>query len=551
MSSPYTSVAIAGYNASPPDDDGSEIQSNQVEWAKHLDKIGDPIKDAVESIDTNTQAAFTAIYGQTQAEADALVTPLNWNVPNHNSVGDILVARYMTVGATEIAQAWIDAIAVADQLTGGKVQLPPGDFTTNARVSCNQSNTRNVGAGSDATVITPTGSFKTAFEINNGSWDDSSEVYTLSGTSIGSSTLESMTLNGDAATSATGVVFARATRHCKWDDVKIVGNFAVAARFYGAWYSKILNSSVTPDNRGIIVDYETNTFVVRDSDFTTDPADQCDTYFEFPGAGTCRSVTFDGCSFDGLPTSYGARFHNVQQLNFVNCYTEVYAAHPTLDKNMFEFKTVTGCTINGAILIAGALYTGTFFKLGTDGSNRGNGVSIMGMFQYNAASNSCKAVDTTFAVGVRFIGGCRFENGITITDVAEVEPAYEVQTFIPATTGTDEIIHPICNIKGAYVIPVTRIRLHCVESGTTTATQYFRVRNKADDTLYINFPMPTTITEGDVFDLTDQSGDGYVTSTGQPAIQSIKARDVVLEAYTYKVGGSKDWPSFMVSVELL
>ena len=58
---PYTTVSITGYNANPPDDDGSQVSSNEIEWAKHKDKLGDPIKTAVESINTNVNNAFDTV----------------------------------------------------------------------------------------------------------------------------------------------------------------------------------------------------------------------------------------------------------------------------------------------------------------------------------------------------------------------------------------------------------------------------------------------------------------------------------------------------------
>ena len=77
MSSPYTSVAIANFNASPPSDDGSQVESNQAEWAKHVDKLAQPLKTAIEGVNTNVAAAFTSIYGVTAAETAAGVTPTN------------------------------------------------------------------------------------------------------------------------------------------------------------------------------------------------------------------------------------------------------------------------------------------------------------------------------------------------------------------------------------------------------------------------------------------------------------------------------------------
>ena len=60
MGNPYTSVSISGYNANPPSDDGTQASQNEVEWAKHKTKLGDPLKTAIEAIDTNVSTAFAA-----------------------------------------------------------------------------------------------------------------------------------------------------------------------------------------------------------------------------------------------------------------------------------------------------------------------------------------------------------------------------------------------------------------------------------------------------------------------------------------------------------
>ena len=51
MGTKYSSISVTGYNASPPADDASQVDSNKVEWQKHLDKIGAPLKTAVEAMD--------------------------------------------------------------------------------------------------------------------------------------------------------------------------------------------------------------------------------------------------------------------------------------------------------------------------------------------------------------------------------------------------------------------------------------------------------------------------------------------------------------------
>src|SRR5262245_21354632 len=58
MGQKYATVAISGYNASPPPDDGSQTASNQVTWAKHKTKLGDPIKTALEAMNTSLLTAL-------------------------------------------------------------------------------------------------------------------------------------------------------------------------------------------------------------------------------------------------------------------------------------------------------------------------------------------------------------------------------------------------------------------------------------------------------------------------------------------------------------
>lgn len=58
---PYSSQSISGYNASPPPDDGSQVAANKVEWAKHLTKIGNPLKALAEGVNTQSVAAFNTL----------------------------------------------------------------------------------------------------------------------------------------------------------------------------------------------------------------------------------------------------------------------------------------------------------------------------------------------------------------------------------------------------------------------------------------------------------------------------------------------------------
>jgi len=86
MSNPYTTQTISGFDASPPSDDGSINASNEVEWQKHLDKIGTPCKDLAEDMNTELLSAFGLIFGQ--------------NISTHSSNYTVLAADQGKLPAT-------------------------------------------------------------------------------------------------------------------------------------------------------------------------------------------------------------------------------------------------------------------------------------------------------------------------------------------------------------------------------------------------------------------------------------------------------------------
>lgn len=121
MASPYTSPALTGYNATPPSDDGSTVAANQLTWAKHKTKLADPLRTYIDEINTNVQAAFTAIYGQTAIETSASVTPTN----HQYEPGNLL--RYGTnssPGTTDMTSAF--QAAAAYLAAGGRSLYIPG-----------------------------------------------------------------------------------------------------------------------------------------------------------------------------------------------------------------------------------------------------------------------------------------------------------------------------------------------------------------------------------------------------------------------------------------
>ncbi len=65
---PYSSIAISGYNSSPPPDDGSQTSANEITWVKHKGKLADPIKTRQDSIDSALVTAFGKVINRDDDE---------------------------------------------------------------------------------------------------------------------------------------------------------------------------------------------------------------------------------------------------------------------------------------------------------------------------------------------------------------------------------------------------------------------------------------------------------------------------------------------------
>lgn len=77
----YTEVTVAGYNNSPPSDDGATDASNRISWSKIKTSLFDPLKSAIETMNTNIASAVsTADTAVTTLSAE--VTALATNIAN-------------------------------------------------------------------------------------------------------------------------------------------------------------------------------------------------------------------------------------------------------------------------------------------------------------------------------------------------------------------------------------------------------------------------------------------------------------------------------------
>lgn len=70
MADPYTDVTVQNYNLNAPADDGSQVPANEVTWAKGKEKLSDPLKTAIEAVNTNVGTAVDKLSGGITAVVD-------------------------------------------------------------------------------------------------------------------------------------------------------------------------------------------------------------------------------------------------------------------------------------------------------------------------------------------------------------------------------------------------------------------------------------------------------------------------------------------------
>jgi len=94
MTNFYTPPTLTGYNQSPPVNDGTQVSQNLVNWDTHTGKIGDPLKDFSESINTQLTTTFEDItsIATNIAELTAIASGSSPSssifVQGYNTIGD-------------------------------------------------------------------------------------------------------------------------------------------------------------------------------------------------------------------------------------------------------------------------------------------------------------------------------------------------------------------------------------------------------------------------------------------------------------------------------
>lgn len=122
MGTKYSSVSISGYNTSPPSDDGTVTDANKVKWSYIKTKIGDPVKTAIESINT----AFLNSVGSVASRSS------NTQLASSNYDDVILTTSTFSqtfAGASTLGASW--KCYIANVGTGVVTLTPNGSETIN------------------------------------------------------------------------------------------------------------------------------------------------------------------------------------------------------------------------------------------------------------------------------------------------------------------------------------------------------------------------------------------------------------------------------------
>jgi len=69
MADPYSDVSVNSYNSTPPSDDGAQTEANRVKYSTIKTKLSDPVKTAVESLNTNIGSAVDKLAGGVSSQA--------------------------------------------------------------------------------------------------------------------------------------------------------------------------------------------------------------------------------------------------------------------------------------------------------------------------------------------------------------------------------------------------------------------------------------------------------------------------------------------------
>jgi len=170
MGTKYSTVSVSGYNASPPPDDGTVSADNQITWAKPKEKLGDPLKTAIEAVDTALVAVLNTASRSVSASTTVAATD-HWRTLECTATTDgitisladagTLAAGFITTIkslAASIGNVTVDLATATDSLdsvSNGTIVIVPGE-TYSFIVNANEDGFEILSRGSSKLTIQDT-----------------------------------------------------------------------------------------------------------------------------------------------------------------------------------------------------------------------------------------------------------------------------------------------------------------------------------------------------------------------------------------------------------
>ena len=114
----YTSQTISGYNSTPPPDDGSTTAANEVKWATHINKIGNPLRTLAQGINSELANFDGKVFPVSTSSQST-----NYTVQASDNGKTILASNTITVTLLPAATAGTDFITVIKNAGSGVITI--------------------------------------------------------------------------------------------------------------------------------------------------------------------------------------------------------------------------------------------------------------------------------------------------------------------------------------------------------------------------------------------------------------------------------------------
>lgn len=132
MGTLYVSQAAAGYNASPPPDDGTQVASNQITWGTTIKaKIGDPIKTLADAINSQLTTVLD-LSPRAISTNDSAVASDHWRTLQVTGTTTITLSDAATMTnkyVVGIANLGVATVTVTRATAGNTINGTAADFT--------------------------------------------------------------------------------------------------------------------------------------------------------------------------------------------------------------------------------------------------------------------------------------------------------------------------------------------------------------------------------------------------------------------------------------